>query len=60
MASFWPFFLSQNNVLALQGFFFFFLNFAYNKMTSFWTKLVQNGVVLKQRSHTQNDVILGQ
>ena len=26
-------------------------------MTSFWTELVQNGVVLKQLSHTQNDVV---
>ena len=36
---------------------FFFLNSAYTKTTSFWTALVQNGVVLNQLSHTQNDVI---
>ena len=50
------FFFSQNDViLALQGLFFF--NSAYTKTTSFWTKLVQNGVVLEQLSHTQNDVV---
>ena len=50
------FFFSQNDVvLALQ--FFFFLNSAYTKTISFWTKLVQNGVVLEQLSHTQNDIV---
>ena len=49
------FFLSQNDVvLTLQ---FFLKNFAYTKTTSFWTKLLQNGIVLEQLSHNQNDVV---
>ena len=48
--------LGQNDVvLGLQ--LIFFLNSAYTKMTSFWTALVQNGVVLNQLSQTQNDII---